>query len=86
MNVHLFGILLASSLLGATLAGALIWRRATPRLIYGAFAVFGLISGCAYNWAYGMAVPGPGFMMLGVCSLLWLQGAWLVTRLLLPRL
>jgi hypothetical protein len=86
MNAQVFGILLSSWLAGAVLAGVLIWRRAAPPVVYGTFGAIGLLSGCAYNWAYGMAVPGPGWVMLGVCSLLWLQGAWVVTRLRLPRL
>ena len=72
----------SSWLVGSVTAGLLIWYNARPRLVYAIFIGFGLLSGCAYDWAYGMEGSSAGWLMLVVCPLLWLQGAWLVTRVL----
>jgi hypothetical protein len=84
MNAQVLFILIFSWLVGSVTAGLLIWYNARPRLVYAIFIGFGLLSGCAYDWAYGMEGSSAGWLMLVVCPLLWLQGAWLVTRVL-PR-
>ena len=84
MNTQVLFILILSWLVGSVTAGLLIWYNARPRLVYAIFIGFGLLSGCAYDWAYGMGGASMGWLMLVVCPLLWLQGAWLVIRVL-PR-
>ncbi len=84
MNTQVLSILILSWLIGSVAAGLLIWYNARPRLVYAIFIGLGLISGCAYDWVYGMGGSSAGWLMLVVCPLLWLQGAWLVTRVL-PR-
>jgi hypothetical protein len=84
MNAQVLAVLLLNWLIGATIAALLIWYKARPRFVYCIFIGVGLLTGCAYNWAFGMSGSGLGWIMLAVCSLLWLQGAWLVTSVL-PR-
>ena len=83
MNAQVLFVLILSWLLSSATAGLLIWYNARPRLVYAIFIGVGLLSGCAYDWAYGMGGSSAGWLMLAVCPLLWLQGAWLVTHL--PR-
>ena len=84
MNTQVLSVLILSWLIGSIIAGMLIWYNAGPRLVYAVFIAVGLLSGCAYDWAFGMGGSSAGWLMQVVCSLLWLQGAWLVTRVL-PR-
>ena len=84
MNAQVLAVLLLSWLLGATLAVILIWCKAKSRLVYCVYIGLGLLTGLAYDWAYGMSGSIPGWIMIGVCSLLWLQGAWLVASVI-PR-
>jgi hypothetical protein len=84
MNTQVLSVLILSWLIGSVTAGLLIWYNAGPRLVYTIFIGLGLLSGCAYDWVYGMGGSSAGWLMLVVCPLLWLQGAWLVTRVL-PR-
>ncbi len=84
MNTQVLSVLILSWLISSIIAGMLIWYNAGPRLVYAVFIAVGLLSGCAYDWAFGMGGSSAGWLMLAVCPLLWLQGAWLVTRVL-PR-
>ena len=84
MNTQVLFVLILTWLVGSVTAGLLIWYNARPRLVYAVFIAVGLLSGGAYDWAYGMGGSSVGWLMLVVCPLLWLQGAWLVTRVL-PR-
>lgn len=84
MNVQVLFVLISSWLLGSLTAGLLIWCNARPRLVYTIFVAVGLLTGGAYDWAYGITGSSAGWLMLAVCTLLWLLGAWLVTRVL-PR-
>lgn len=84
MNTQVLFVLILTWLVGSVMAGLLIWFNARPRLVYAVFIAVGLLSGGAYDWAYGMGGSSVGWLMLVVCPLLWLQGAWLVTRVL-PR-
>lgn len=79
MNAQVLAVLLLSWVIGSTIAGLLIWCRARPPLVYCIYVGVGLLTGLAYNWAFDMSGSGPGWIMLGVCSLLWLPGAWVVT-------
>jgi hypothetical protein len=84
MNAHVTAVLLLSWMIGSTIAGLLVWCKAKRPLVYCVFIGVGLLTGVAYNWAYGMAGSAVGWIILGLCSLLWLQGAWVVTSLI-PR-
>ena len=55
MNAQVLAVLLLSWLLGATLAVILIWCKAKPRLVYCVYIGLGLLTGLAYDWAYGMS-------------------------------
>ena len=83
MNAHVLAVLIMSWLIGSAIAGLLLWHGAGPRLVYPIFMGVGLLTGSAYDWVYGIGGSTAGWLMLVVCPLLWLQGAWLVTHL--PR-
>lgn len=83
MNVQVILVLVMSWLIGSAIAALLLWYAAGPRLVYLIFIGVGLLTGGAYDWAYGIAGSSVGWLMLIVCPLLWLQAAWLVTQL--PR-
>jgi hypothetical protein len=84
MNAQVLVVLLLSWLTGATIAAILICCKAKPGLVYCVYIGLGLLTGLAYDWAYGMSGSTLGWVMIGVCSLLWLQGAWLVASVI-PR-
>jgi hypothetical protein len=84
MNAQVMAVFLLSWMIGSAVAGVLIWCRARSRLVYCVFIGMGLLTGSAYNWAFGIAGSAAGWIMLGLCSLLWLQGAWVVTSVI-PR-
>jgi hypothetical protein len=85
MNAQVLSVLVLSWLLSSAIAGLLLWYSAGPRLVYPIFIGVGLLTGGAYDWVYGVTGSSIGWLMLLVCTFLWLQGAWLVTRVL-PRL
>jgi hypothetical protein len=82
MNAQVLFVLVLSWLLGSAIAGLLLWYSAGPRLVYPIFVGVGLLTGGAYDWVYGVGGSSISWLMLIICTLLWLQGAWLVTRVL----
>ena len=84
MNAQVLAVLFFSWLVSSTCALLLTWYKVKPFVVYCVYAGIGLLTGWAFNWAYDTWGSARGWIMLAVCSLLCLQGAW-VTTSVIPR-